>query len=178
MKSILKIMMVVLIFAFTPLVHAGTASKIAPDNSSPELQRIKSLEGRWVTVTSMFSKKNQRMYTEYEVTAGGSAVLERIFPGTPHEMVSVYYDDDNGKLTMTHYCIMRNRSTLKLSNSTKDSITLHLEKVSGPKFPKDKGMGDLKITFIDKNHITGTCGINAKGKNAKKPMTMEYTRVK
>ena len=41
----------------------------------------------------------------YETSSNGSIVVETLFPGTPHEMVSVYYDE-NGKFGMTHYCAM------------------------------------------------------------------------
>ena len=145
------------------------------DTSSPELKRIKSLAGRWTSTTSMFGKKNQRVYTEYQVTSGGSAVLERIFPGTPHEMVSVYYDNDKGKLTMTHYCLLKNRPTLTLASTTDDSMTLRVTKVEGLKSKKDPKMGDLKFTFKDKDHLAVSC--SGQGEKAK-PMTMEYTRVK
>ena len=53
--------------------------------------------------------------------------MERIFPGTPQEMISVYYDDDKGRLAMTHYCMMRNRPTFKLVKSEGD--TLHSRKL-------------------------------------------------
>lgn len=59
-----------------------------PDISSPELNRIKELAGRWTSTTSMFGKKDEQVFTEYSVTAGGSAVMEKIFPGTPNEMVN------------------------------------------------------------------------------------------
>ena len=177
MKQLSKILLTtwVLIMAVSSLANAGDM-QFPPDNSSPELTRIKNLAGRWTTTTSMFGKPNERLYIEYEVTSGGSAVLERIFPGTPQEMISVYYDDDKGKLAMTHYCIMRNRPTLKLTQSTPDTITMGVSKISGLKFKNDPIMGGLAINFKDKNHIEETC--TGKGKGSDKPMTMTYTRVK
>lgn len=180
MSSFLKTLALTLFFtlSLSSVANAGPGHKMPPDNSSPELHRLKSLEGHWSTVTSMFGKKDQKMFVEYEVTAGGSAVLEKIFPGTPYEMISVYHDDNKGKLAMTHYCMMRNRPTLKLANSTKDSITLHVTKVDGVKSSKKESMGDIKIVFKDKNHFETTCSSKKKGKDATPPMTMAYTRVK
>lgn len=155
-------------------IGAG-APQVPADHSSPELERIKSLAGRWTTTTSMFGKPNQRVFIEFEVTAGGSAVLERIFPGTPEEMISVYYDD-NGKLAMTHYCIMRNRPLLKLARSDADSITLDVKKIDGAKSKKDPAMGGVTIRFKDANHIEETC--RSADKNNEAPMTMVYTRVR
>lgn len=177
MKQTFKILLTALALTMTlsPVARADHPQPPA-DNSSAELNRIKSLAGRWTTTTSMFGKKNQRVYTEYQVTAGGSAVLERIFPGTPQEMISVYYDDDKGRLAMTHYCIMRNRPTLKLAKSDADTITMDVAKISGPK-PKDgPSMGGVSIRFKDKNHIETTC--SGKGKGAGEPMTMVYTRIR
>src|SRR3989338_5074087 len=119
MQRTFKILFIslLLMMALSSASRAGGDMQLPPDNSSAELARIKSLAGRWTGVTSMFGKPDQRVYVEYEVTSGGSAVLERIFPGTPEEMISVYYDDNKGKLAMTHYCILRNRPTLKLVRS-------------------------------------------------------------
>src|SRR3989304_768334 len=56
-------------------------------------------------------------------TDGGSAILETLFPGTPHEMVSVYYDD-GGKLGMTHYCMLGNQPQMTLKKADGNRIDL------------------------------------------------------
>ena len=48
-----------------------------------------------------------------KVTAAGSAVHETIFPGTGHEMVSMYHADGKD-LIMTHYCALGNQPRMKL----------------------------------------------------------------
>ena len=157
------------------VADAGDAPKPPPDNSSAELNRIKALAGRWTSTTSMFGKKDQRVYTEFKVTAGGSAVIERIFPGTPQEMVSMYYDDDDGKLAMTHYCMMRNRPYFALVKSTKDTMKLDVKKVEGLKSAHDPSMGAITLHFKDKDHFTSTCESRG-GKKKHPPMTMAFTR--
>ena len=171
---IMLLVMWVVLMGVSPVVRAEHSQPPA-DTSSPELNRIKSLAGKWTATTSMFGTPNQRIYTEFAVTSGGSVVLERIFPGTPEEMVSVYYDD-NGKLAMTHYCIMRNRPTLTLASSNADTITLDVKKIEGMKSKKDPSMGGVTLQFKDKNHIVATC--RAKGKGHEQPMAIEYSRVK
>jgi hypothetical protein len=150
-----------------------------PDVSSPELNRIKSLEGRWSSTTSMFGKKDEQVFTEYAITAGGSAVIETIFPGTQNEMVSVYYDDDQGKLAMTHYCMMRNRPYFSLVESNdKDKIKLDITKVEGLKSKDDPSMGAITLHFEDQDHFTSTCQSRGKTEGHQDPMTMRFTRVK
>ena len=149
-----------------------------PDTSSAELNRIKALAGRWTSTTSMFGKKDEQVFTEYAISAGGSAVVETIFPGTPNEMVSVYYDDDNGRLAMTHYCMMRNRPYFSLVESDKDKIKLDVTKVEGLKSEDDPSMGAITLNFEDKDHFTSTCGGRGKTEGDQAPMAMRYTRVK
>ena len=172
MKRILKTLFAtwMVMMAFSTIVQARD-TQLPAEKSSAELDRIKSLAGKWTSTSSMFGKKNQRLYTEYSVTAAGSAVLERIFPGTPQEMV---YDDDDGKLTMTHYCILHNRPTLKLASSSPDTFTMKLAKLEGLKAKTDHSMGEIEIHFKDKNHFETTC----KGNGKEAPMTMAYTRVR
>lgn len=179
MNQISKILfaLFIVMLSFTPLLRAEDMPKPPPDTSSSELNQIKSLAGRWSSTTSMFGKPNETVYTEFEVTAGGSAVLEKIFPGTPQEMISVYYDDDNGKLAMTHYCIMRNRPTLKLASSKGDTFTMDVAKVEGIKSKDDPSMGAITLRFKDKDHFETTCQGRGKGTEKQGPMTMTYTRV-
>lgn len=175
MKSIFKNILAAgaVLMALSSTANAGNSHEIPADKSSPELNRIKTLEGRWTTTTSMFGTKNQRLYVEYDVVANGSAVLERVFPGQPEEMISVYYDDD-GKLAMTHYCILRNRPQMKLVKSTDDALVMKVVKVDGKKSKKDPAMkGAITIRFKDKNHIEQSC----EGDDGK-PVTLNYTRVK
>lgn len=149
-----------------------------PDLSSPELIRIKGLAGRWASKTSMFGKKDEEVFTEYAVSAGGSAVVETIFPGTPNEMVSVYYDDDQGKLAMTHYCMMRNRPYFTLVESDKYMIKMDVTKVEGLKSKDAPSMGAITLHFEDKDHFTSTCASRGKVEGDQGPMAMRYTRVK
>lgn len=154
------------------------APEAPPNISSPELNRIKSLAGKWTSTTSMFGKKNEKVFTEYAVTAGGSAVVETIFPGTPNEMVSVYFDDDQGKLAMTHYCMMRNRPHFTLSASTKDEIKMDVTKVEGLTSKDTPSMGAITLHFDDKNNFTSTCAAGGTGSEDHPPMTMHFKRVK
>lgn len=124
----------------------------------------------------MFGKENEKVYTEYSVSAGGSAVVETIFPGTPYEMVSVYYDDENGKLAMTHYCMMRNRPYFRLAKSTSDSIKLDVVKIEGLKSEDAPSMGAITLKFKDKDHFSSTC--ESGGGENHDPMTMHFTRIK
>ena len=127
----------------------------------------------------MFGKKDEKVFTEYKVTAGGSAVVETIFPGTPNEMVSVYYDDDQGKLAMTHYCMLRNRPHFTLVESDENQMRFDVTKVEGLKSKDDPSMGAMTLHFEDKNHFSTSCEgrDDSKGED-QAPMTMRYTRVK
>jgi hypothetical protein len=118
------------------------------------------------------------VFTKYTVTAGGSAVIEKIFPGTPNEMVSVYYDDDQGKLAMIHYCMMRNRPHFTLVESDKDTFKLDVTKVEGLKSKDDPSMGAITIHFEDKDHFSSTCESRGTTEGEPGGMTMRYTRVK
>lgn len=180
MKKIVRTLIAICIFTGAwSVVHADDVSHTPPpDNSSAELNRIKTLAGRWESTTSAFGKEDEKVYTKYTIVAGGSAVLERFAPGTPYEMSSVYYDNDKGKLTMTHYCLMRNRPTLTLKEAKDDTLTLNVTKVEGLKNKKDPHMGDITLTFKDADHFSSSCSGQKEGKGDKPPMTMEFTRVK
>ncbi|MGP1666948.1 MAG: hypothetical protein ACTS5I_13750 [Rhodanobacter sp.] len=89
----------------------------APADSAG-LEALKSLEGSWSGPT--FKHQGERVWAEqdaivtYKVTGSRSAVVETLFPGTPAEMTTVYHDDSQGNLVMTHYCNARNQPKMQL----------------------------------------------------------------
>ena len=63
---------------------------------SPALERFKALAGEWVAAADGPMSKQGELVARYAVTAAGSAVVETVFPGSKHEMVTVYTADLNG----------------------------------------------------------------------------------
>lgn len=98
------------------VVLAGLAGLAAPtagaDAGSPLIDRFKALEGEWVTAEDGPMAQKGEVVARYRVTAGGSAVVETEFPGTPHEMVSVYYAEGDD-VVMQHYCMLGNQPRLR-----------------------------------------------------------------
>jgi hypothetical protein len=126
--------------------HAACA-EMPPYKGSPAFERMKTLVGKW----SAESPEMGKMNTEFRLIAGDSVIEERFAGGTPMEMLSVYHDV-NGKLTMTHYCMLRNQPRMKLVKSTADSLTFDLAPTPGLNPAKDKHMHGATYTFIDANH--------------------------
>src|SRR5262245_21061926 len=83
--------------------------------SSPEFEKMKSLVRTWQGKTDM-GQGPIDLTVRYRLLAGGSVLEERVFEGTPNEMVTMYYDQ-GGKLAMTHYCMMGNRPGMVLKSS-------------------------------------------------------------
>ena len=152
MKRITHISVIVacllLVSSFTAYAGYGGG---APYSGSKEYERMKQLVGVWEGTSNM-SKEGQTVRVEYRLTAGGSAIVETLFPGTPEEMISVYYDK-KGKLSMTHYCMLQNRPSMKLQKAGGDTLDFVFAKGSGIDPKKDAHMHALTISFADKDHI-------------------------
>ena len=90
--------------------------------------------------------------TVFKLTAAGSVLHETLFPGSGHEMMSVYHLDGSD-LICTHYCALGNQPRLKLEPG-KDAKTLSLKSVAlgNGKSMNDAHMGRATITLIDDNH--------------------------
>jgi hypothetical protein len=131
-------------------------------------ERLKSLEGTW-TGAAYWDEGGQKGQGEttivYKVTAGGKTVLETISPGTPHEMMTMYYMD-GADVVLTHYCMAGNQPRMKLT-SPKDADVFTFEYAGGTNVT-DAGMHmhGLKLSFLGPDHIKGTWSSRAAGKSA------------
>jgi hypothetical protein len=135
-------------------------------DSHPGLEKLKKLAGTWVAADAD-GKPTDQVVSVIKVTSGGSAVHETLFPGQPHEMISVYYRD-GADLLMTHFCALGNQPRMKADPKSPPN-QIHFEFAGGTNLDpaKDMHMHEGTITFVDDDHIE-VCGVAWKdGKPAK-----------
>jgi hypothetical protein len=164
---------VCLLFVGLFQVHAGEAPAF-PYSGSKEFERMKALVGAWEGTAKM-PKEGEKVRVEYRLSSGGSAVVENLFPGTPHEMISVYYDNQ-GQLTMTHYCALRNQPRMKLEKADAQNLYFMFADGSNMDPMKDAHMHSLTVSFVDKDHIIQKWTLFTEGKETETSV-FELTRV-
>ncbi len=79
---------------------------------------LKKLAGDWVEV-GKDGKPTDKLVSSIRVTAGGSVVQETMFPGSDHEMVTMYHLDGD-KLMLTHYCVTGNQPRMVADRYSND----------------------------------------------------------
>lgn len=137
-------------------VGKGTASVLAP---------LKKLEGEWVGKAGPAGQQVDVTVT-YHVTANGSAVMETLFPGTPHEMITMYVADGN-RIALTHYCAMGNQPHMIARPGTAANQFV-FDYVTSPGIDarKDAHMHGAKIQIVDDDHLRSEWTSFDKGKPA------------
>ena len=153
MKTKMTSVWMTLLLASSLWLTAGEPGK--SKQSSPELERMKTLVGTWQGKTDM-GQGPMDMTVQYRLLAGGSVVEERVFAGTPNEMVTMYYDKD-GKLAMTHYCMFGNRPGMLLKSSNEKTLKFDFDQTCGINAATESHMHALTITFDDVDTITSSC---------------------
>src|SRR6185503_18406798 len=131
------------------LAFASEIPKAKP--GSPEFERMKTLVGTWKGKSDM-GQGPIDMTVNYRLLAGGSVLEERVFSGTPNEMVTMYYEND-GKLGLTHYCMMGNRPGMFLESSDARTLKFAFDKTCGINPMKESHMHALTLRFDDADTI-------------------------
>ncbi len=161
-KIILFALMVLLGLALVPFAAIPGEYQMGAVTHSKDFDRMKELVGVWEGKADM-GKGMTAIKATYELTSAGNAILERLFVGLPHEMVTVYYDYD-GRLTMTHYCSLGNQPRMELKNpGGHDMLFVLAEKNQGLSSLNETHMHSLKISFDGKDGITHTWSLYEKG---------------
>lgn len=159
------ILALVLLAAFgaASLLKADMDPKHPAPKMPAEFDKLKALVGTWKGTADMGGDKPVDVTNTFELTSGGSAILERICAGTPHEMVSVYCAE-GGKLVMTHYCSMGNQPKMSLTKSTDGEMDFAMKGTTGIGSANDSHMHAMTITWTDPDHITESWSMYMDGK--------------
>lgn len=99
----------------------------------------------------------------YRLLAAGSVLEERVFSGTPNEMITMYFDQGD-KLALTHYCMFGNRPGMLLKSSDSKRLNFDFDKTCGINAAKESHMHALTISFDDADTITTSCKAIMDGK--------------
>ncbi len=164
---------VALLIAASSMLFAGEIP--AAKKGSPEFERMKSLVGTWKGKADM-GQGPVEMTVEYSLIAAGSVLQERVFAGTPNEMVTMYYDKD-GKLALTHYCVLGNRPSMTLASAEGNSMKFNFDQTCGIHAAKESHMHALTLRFDDADTITTSCKSIIEGKECPENSTT-FKRVK
>jgi Ni/Co efflux regulator RcnB len=146
----LVVSLVVALSACALLAQAQPDKKGQDSNAA--LDRFKQLAGEWVG-KGMHGDMEHEIRVVYKVTAGGSAVVETIDPGSEHEMVTVIHPDGDA-LLLTHYCMLGNQPHMKAMPKAGDNkVAFEFVKATNLKSDKDMHMHDATFTFVDKDTL-------------------------
>jgi hypothetical protein len=96
-------------------------------------ERLKRLNGEWQGTVE--SRQGPAATVLYRLTANGKTLMETLFPGMDHEMISMYHLDGKD-LVVSHYCAVGNQAGGTNLDPKKD-VHIH----SG------------KLIFVDDDHL-------------------------
>jgi hypothetical protein len=100
----------------------------------------------------------------YKVTAGGSAVMETVFAGSEHEMITLYYVEGDG-MALTHYCMLGNRPHMRAIPSTdSNKITFRCPEGEDRALEAEQHMHQATFTFLDADHLKSEWTLYKDGK--------------
>jgi hypothetical protein len=150
-----KVCLAVLIIMCVGGQFAAGGEKQAGQASAKDagFEKLKGLSGKWKVSEDTGEHGMHGGTVSYKVTAGGSAVLETLFGGTEHEMVTMYFVDKDG-LALTHYCILGNRPQMRAEPITSaDKIVFKCRKGDNSAIEFEDHMHQVTFTFVDPNHL-------------------------
>jgi hypothetical protein len=162
------------------LLMAGATALTADDFGKPgpgsvEFDRLKTLVGTWQGKTDI-GQGLIDMTVHYRLLAGGSVLEERVFEGTPNEMVTMFYEKD-GKLALTHYCMMGNRPGMVLKSSDANTLKFDFDGTCGINPAKESHMHAMTLHFDDADTITASCKAIMAGKEmVEHPTVLKRTK--
>jgi hypothetical protein len=161
-----------------PEKHAehAVAPQPAASPAAKAFEWLKGLAGEWRGKASHEGEPIDAAVT-YRVTAAGSAVVEALFPGTEHEMVTVYTRDGDS-LLLTHYCSMGNQPRMRCKPGA-DPDKLDFEFIDGGNMASadEPHMHALTLRFQGADTLTASWSMYAGGKLQNKAK-FELERVK
>jgi hypothetical protein len=160
-------------FALAIVLLAGSAAQAGVD-AVATFEQLKTLEGTWTGAPEAKgvedvdeSEMSGEAVHEFEVSAGGTVVMETMGPGTDHEMINMYHVDGDD-LVLTHYCAGGNQPKMRLNReaSTADNLVFDFDGGTNLDPETDHYIRSARIQMLDNGSIDSLWYGYADGKPA------------
>jgi len=137
--------------------------KAKPAATGPSFDKLKKLVGDWVLLDKD-GKPTDTIAASIKLTAAGSVIQETLFPGAPHEMVTMYHMDGKD-LMLTHYCALGNQPRMKAEqNTAANKFVFKYSGATNLKSENDMHMHEGTLTIVDDDHYNAEWVGYEKGK--------------
>lgn len=128
---------------------------------------LKQLVGRW-SGTATSADNSFPVTFSYRLASGGSALLEDMFEGSEHEMLTLYHLDGSD-LRLTHYCAAGNQPSMVLVSATgvgasEPTLTFEFDRGTNMSSPKEGHMHRARYSILGPDHVLATWAYFADGK--------------
>ena len=165
-------LVLLLVGAMAPVTGADTKQPEKETAKNARFEQFKQLAGDWVG-----KAQGREIHIQYKVTSGGSAVMETIFPGSEHEMVTLIHPDGDD-LLLTHYCMLGNQPHMRASAQGEvNKVEFKFVRATNLKSEKSPHMHDATYTFVDRDTLKTAWTHYKDGKDAGQ-MAFELKRKK
>ena len=136
--------------------------------------RFAALAGDWVAAESGEMVKKGDLVARYRLTGAGTAVVEELFPGTPHEMLTVYHRDGED-LVLTHYCMTGNQPRMRARPTDAARIAFAFDGGTNLDPARDQHMHSASFEFVSADEIRSQW-VEHEGGAPKLTVTMHLVR--
>jgi len=146
-KHMPKVIIALVLMGLAAATMAFAEESAKPVTAQEAFAILKGLAGEWQG-KAMDKENGPAIAVTYRITANNSVVLETLFPGSDHEMLTLYHLD-NGKLVLTHYCAMGNQPRMELNPaSSADRLVFNFAGGSNLDVGKDMHMHQGRICLV------------------------------
>ena len=135
--------------------------------------RLKTLVGEWEANT-----QQGKAHLSYELTGGGTALVERESGDSEPGMTTIYHLDGT-RLILTHYCMAGNQPRMQARTFNPESGELQFTFLDATNLasPGAGHMQNVRLRFVDNNHLETEWQFYENGKQ-KFSETAQYTRIR
>lgn len=124
-------------------------------------EKLKTLAGDWEG--SIEKPDGPPGVVHYRVASGGSVVMETLFPGADHEMISMYHLDGE-RLVLTHYCAMANQPRMRLSGASPSELRFDFEGGANVDPQSTRHVHAGRIAFVGPDRLEAEWDVHADGR--------------
>jgi hypothetical protein len=140
------------VIALLPFAQSTRADDKASGASAQRFEALKSLAGDWVEI-GKDGQPTDKVVSSIRVTSGGNTVQETMFPGSDHEMVTMYHLD-GADLVLTHYCMLGNQPRMRAEQGgDTNKIVFKFTGATNLKSNDDQHMHQATLTIAGPDHF-------------------------